>query len=236
MIIQDDDWRTVLERISYLKREMASLEEMITDWPRKEIMSTGTKCQKCLKSRKTQKTSDREFKAALNAVRRLCKTSEEKKYFEEIRILAETRFKMRPLVTAVLRFTCKDPALAFSVKPAAVAELLETSLDSSFSKITRRDLDKAIEELNLQNSDLFEKSAGTQLGSFVKAQYIITGNIQKMSSQIVITARCIEVASGRIVKDSIFSHPATLPSAPRQSILSTDTTVLPLPETLNGTL
>ena len=53
MIIQDDDWRTVLERISYLKREMASLEEMITGWPRKEIMSTGTKCQKCLKSRKT---------------------------------------------------------------------------------------------------------------------------------------------------------------------------------------
>lgn len=156
---------------------------------------------RCLALAQETKTSDREFKAALNAVRRLCKTSEEKKYFEEIRILAETRFKMRPLVTAVLRFTCKDPALAFSVKPAAVAELLETSLDSSFSKITRRDLDKAIEELNLQNSDLFEKSAGTQLGSFVKAQYIITGNIQKMSSQIVITARCIEVASGRIVKD-----------------------------------
>ena len=35
---------------------------------------------------------------------------------------------------------------------------------------------------------------------------------------------------------SMFSQPETLPSAPIQSILSTDTTVLPLPETLNGTL
>ena len=53
MIIQDDDWKTALERISCLKRELASLEEMIRDWPRKEIRSNGTKCQKCLKSRKT---------------------------------------------------------------------------------------------------------------------------------------------------------------------------------------
>ncbi len=159
------------------------------------------RADECLRAAENTKISEQDFQKTLHTVGSLCKTPAERKYFEEFKVLAETKFKMRPLITAVLGFTCEDSALELTMKPQTVAELLETSLDDSFTKVTRRDLDKAIEELNLQNSDLFEKSTSSKLGSFVGARYIITGNIQKIGEGISITARCIEVETGKIVKD-----------------------------------
>lgn len=158
---------------------------------------------RCLKIADDSKMTETDFRNALGSVEALCTTPESKKYFEEFKLLAETKFNMRPLETAMIGITCEDSGLAMSVKPAALADLLETSLDDSFKKITRKDLDKAIEELNLQNSDLFERSNSEKLGSFVGARYIITGNLQKIEDEIVVTARCIEVRTGKIIRDGM---------------------------------
>lgn len=158
---------------------------------------------KCLSLANNVKVSEAEFRQSLKDIEVLCKTKEEKQYFEEFSLLAEKRFNTRPLIAAVTTFTCEDPSLAMVLKPSALAQILETSLDESYIKVTRKDIDKAIEELKLQSSDLFDPSTGVKIGSFVGAQYIISGNIQKVSEKIVITARVIEVKTGKIVKTGI---------------------------------
>ena len=161
------------------------------------------KANQCLNMAQDTKVSENDFKKKLQEVKNLCKTIDDRKFYDEIKTLAELKFDMRPLVTAVTTFTCEDAGLAMMVKPAAITEIFETKLDDTFSKVTRRDIDKAIEELELQNSDLFDQSTSVKLGSFIGAQYIICGNIQKVNEEIVITARVIEVKTGKIIKDGM---------------------------------
>ena len=158
---------------------------------------------RCLSMASDSKIPETQFRTGLKKLEDLCKTTKERQYFEEIKLLAEAKFNKRPLVTAVTNFTCEDTALAMMVKPSAIAEMLEASLDESYTKVSRKDIDKAIEELKFQNSDLFDPKTSAKLGSFVGAQYIICGNIQKIKDRIVITARVIEVKSGIIIKDGL---------------------------------
>lgn len=167
------------------------------------------KANRCLSIAQNPDVTESEMQKSLNELKALCKTKDEQQYYEEIKILSEIKYNTRPLITAVTTFTCEDLALAMAVKPSAIAEILESSLDESFTKVTRKDIDKAIEELNFQNSDLFDKSTSVKLGSFVGAQYIICGNIQKVADEIVITARLIEVKTGMILKNGIIKPKST---------------------------
>ena len=165
--------------------------------------SVQNSAYKCLSMAKNTKVSERDFRKALADLKRMCRTGKQKQYFEEIKEAAEARFNSRPLLAAVVDFSCKDGSLAMSVKPSAISEVLEVSLDESYTKVSRKDIDKAIEELKFPNSDLFDQRASARLGKFIGAQYIICGNIENVSGKVVITAKVIEAQTGKIVKTGL---------------------------------
>lgn len=98
-----------------------------------------------------------------------------------------------------------------------LSEKLITNLHQTgkFHIVERALLEKAIKELKLSLSDLFNPESAQQLGRLVSADRIVTGTITVFSSMIDVNARMIDTQTGGI-------------SATASTVLKKDKEILPL--------
>ena len=81
-----------------------------------------------------------------------------------------------------------------------VAENLSTSMiNASFSLVERGQLDKAIQELKLQETGLIDPTTAQKLGKMAGCDFIVVGSISDQDTFVVINARILETATGKAV-------------------------------------
>ena len=79
-----------------------------------------------------------------------------------------------------------------------VAEDLSTSMiRAGFNLIERAQLDKAFQELRLQDTALIDPATAGRLGQLTGCGIIVVGSISDRGDMIVINARFVETATGR---------------------------------------
>lgn len=112
-----------------------------------------------------------------------------------ISVIAATAYSADKTRVAVLDFAAKgvDDILA----EAVVENLLTSLIDSGcFEVIERKQLEKVMNELNLQNSDDFNDDLREQLGNLYGVELVILGSVTKIGDNITINARGVEVTTG----------------------------------------
>jgi TolB-like protein len=87
-----------------------------------------------------------------------------------------------------------------SILGAHISESLTTYLfQAGYRNIIERSmLDRAMSELKLGQSGLIDKETAKKIGKFVSADYVVTGVMTDLSSQVALNCRMIEVQTGQI--------------------------------------
>ena len=81
-----------------------------------------------------------------------------------------------------------------------VAENLSTSMiNSGFSLVERGQLDKAVQELKLQETALINPTTAQRLGQMTGCNFIVVGSISDQDTFLVINSRILETATGKAV-------------------------------------
>jgi WD40 repeat protein len=83
----------------------------------------------------------------------------------------------------------------------AAANFMESELSSraSLKLIERGRIDDIVRELELQKSALVDKGTAVKAGKLLGASLIVTGNIDRAGTDLVVSARVIEVQTGEIL-------------------------------------
>ena len=71
-----------------------------------------------------------------------------------------------------------------------------------FLVLERKMIDKIIEELKLQVSDLMDVSTSIKIGRLIGAQYIIVGSISSFKNKLILSIRILDVETGKIMSIS----------------------------------
>jgi len=98
--------------------------------------------------------------------------------------------------------TLTDNVKVFSdeIEDRLTANLLNTNI---FKVLERKMIDKIIEEMKLQVSDLMDISKSIEVGKLIGAQYIIVGSISSFQNKLMLSVRILDVETGRILSISI---------------------------------
>ena len=78
--------------------------------------------------------------------------------------------------------------------------LVELQKTGRFSFVDRRNLDKVLEEQEVQMSGMVSASSAVKIGNVLGAKYLITSNIGEISKTSVIYAQITDCESGKILK------------------------------------
>jgi len=108
----------------------------------------------------------------------------------------EVLAKTRPWA-AVADFTL-DRSVKAELTGSAIAVKLEQALGSKYRLVTRSQVNKALRELRFQSSDLADKSKAKQFGKFVGAEYLISGSIIQLGSEITVACQIFNIETGAI--------------------------------------
>lgn len=102
---------------------------------------------------------------------------------------------LRPLAVLYFGYNNVDSAIARSA-----TIMLENRLFNSpyIRLLERNQIDKILSELDLQQSGLTVSKA-IEIGKLIEAELIILGSVDKLESELHITARLVDVSSGQIV-------------------------------------
>lgn len=113
--------------------------------------------------------------------------------------IAESTTSNKKLLVAVLDFG--DTQGSINVLGRFVAEELTTRLflTRKFNVVERSLLNKALQELNFNLTDLVDASRARQLGKIVAAENIVTGSITDLGPSVSVNARVIDVETGQII-------------------------------------
>lgn len=100
---------------------------------------------------------------------------------------------------AVFDFACDDES--FNDKVAIMTDLLSHQLvqDGNVTLVERKNLDYVKQELNFQMEGWTDSATVKEIGKMLNADCIIIGNILTITSPSYITARMIEVETGKIL-------------------------------------
>jgi len=108
----------------------------------------------------------------------------------------ELKAKLADGFMAVMTFSLIDipsPSVAQNV-----AEDLSTKLiNADFQLVERGQLDKALKELNIQDSSLIDQATAQKLGQITGCNFILVGSVSDRGQFIVINARILETATGK---------------------------------------
>ena len=112
-------------------------------------------------------------------------------------------FAAKPSI-AVIRFKTVNINAAYS---EAVSDYLLTYIVQSakYSVYERNHLDRVVSEARLSASDLALRKNAVKIGRLISAKGIITGSVIKLGNIITISARLIEVHSGRVVRSEVIT-------------------------------
>jgi TolB-like protein len=86
--------------------------------------------------------------------------------------------------------------------------LLVLGRSQLFTVVDRRNLDKTLEELELQHSDLTDQATAARLGMLLNAEAIMYGSITEQAEDFLVTVQLVKVETGETVTAS-----AALPKA-----------------------
>lgn len=82
------------------------------------------------------------------------------------------------------------------VEDELTAHFLNSNL---FILLERKMIDKIIEEMKLQVSDLMDISTSVEIGRLIGAQFIIVGSISSYKKNLILSTRILDVETGRIM-------------------------------------
>jgi TolB-like protein len=128
------------------------------------------------------------------------KNSYPKLYKLFILFIVSTGFVHAQVRIAVSDFTNKSNALFLDSWERSVPNLLRSNLSASDQVVVldRNKLDKVLEEQALTMSGLMDSSNVKSIGKLLGAEFILSGTIDQVNDEIVISADLIRVKTGEI--------------------------------------
>ena len=104
---------------------------------------------------------------------------------------------------AILPFSAKS--MSVKDQGSQIADLLLVSLetDGRFSMVSRENLQKILDELQLNASGLVSKESQNRIGQLTGAKILITGSVFKTSSKTYVIAKIIGVETSKVVGCSV---------------------------------
>ncbi|MBN2183956.1 MAG: hypothetical protein JW746_01375 [Candidatus Krumholzibacteriota bacterium] len=82
----------------------------------------------------------------------------------------------------------------------AAAHFLENALaESTLRLIERANISDILAELKLQQSGMVDRESAVEIGKLLGATHIITGNIDRAGTDLIVSARIIDVSTGEIL-------------------------------------
>jgi serine/threonine protein kinase len=102
---------------------------------------------------------------------------------------------------AVLPFSNLNKDPTYSHLEGGIADALEESLGGTgqFRLVERAQLDKTLNELNLNRSEYVDPATAQRVGHLIGAQYLAIGSFQVWQGEVRLNARLIRVETGEIV-------------------------------------
>ena len=116
----------------------------------------------------------------------------------------QTTKNIQLLKAAVVPFTI-DSSVKAKITGTAIAAKLEQTLGCKFKLITRSQMEKAMKELQFQNSDLAESSKAKRFGKFSGADYLISGSVIQIGDRITVACQLFKTQTGEIVQTASIS-------------------------------
>jgi serine/threonine protein kinase len=120
------------------------------------------------------------------------------------------------LLIAALPFTNLAQAVPATSAAQMIADAFRSTIrdslvnalgrDGRFRMVERSKVDKAIEELNLNPSDLTDISKAQRVGKLVGTPYLIGGSFRLFEGRLRVTSRIIRVEPGDILFDQTFTR------------------------------
>jgi TolB-like protein len=101
-----------------------------------------------------------------------------------------------PLTIAVADFTGPDPTTGKFIAESLLSDLSQSKL---LQFVERSALKQALTELKLQDSGLVDPEKAKELGKLVSADSMIVGSYFIQGGQLIINARLVDLATGRIM-------------------------------------
>ncbi len=158
------------------------------------------KLHNCLRNAarlKNRENGVKEAEILVNKAYELCNTDIERAKVSVVeKKVQEALMKMRPWA-AVADFTL-DRSVEAKLTGSAVAVKLEQTLGRKYRLLTRNQVKKALRELQLQSSDLADKSKAKQFGKLVGAEYLISGSVIQLGREITVACQIFNIETGAI--------------------------------------
>ncbi len=129
----------------------------------------------------------------------LCHNDEEYKRVAAVeKVVYKALAQRRPWI-AVVDFTV-DNSVESRISGKAVAIKLEQALAGKFRLLTRSQVNKALQELRFQTSDLVDHKNAKKFGKLVGAELLLTGSLIQLGPEITVAAQCFDVETGIILQ------------------------------------
>lgn len=108
-----------------------------------------------------------------------------------ISVSAQTRI-------AVLPFSPGDNIDKSNVTYLTQEFTLAMLTSDKYIVLERMELDKAMKELQLQNSDDFDETQAAEVGKLAGAEQVFFGNVYSIAGQYTVSVRCVDIRTGAI--------------------------------------
>jgi hypothetical protein len=118
--------------------------------------------------------------------------------------------ELEPLAATIAILPFKAKSMSVKDQGSQIADLLLVSLetDGRFSMVSRENLEKILDELQLNASGLVSKESQNKIGQLSGAKILITGSVFKVSSKTYVIAKIIGVETSKVVGCSVSGQAA----------------------------
>ena len=113
--------------------------------------------------------------------------------------------ELEPLAATIAILPFRAKSMSVKDQGSQIADLLLVSLESDgrFSMVSRENLQKILDELQLNASGLVSKDSQNKIGQLTGAKILITGSVFKTSSKTYVIAKIIGVETSKVVGCSV---------------------------------
>ena len=122
-----------------------------------------------------------------------------KKYFFNIALCVFLVLNLEAQVVAVFDFDCEDPDFADKVGMMTDLLIHELVKTSGITVVERKNIDKVFSEYSFQANPYVDIKSAKKLGKGLGADCIIVGSIAGLGCPLYVTARMIDVETGKIL-------------------------------------
>ncbi|WP_158247314.1 CsgG/HfaB family protein [Geothermobacter hydrogeniphilus] len=94
-----------------------------------------------------------------------------------------------------------EPELGAGVAASLTSAIREAR--PNWSVLERAEVDRVLAEIKLSMTDIVDPDHRVQAGKFLGARYLVFGNVQEVGGKVRLTARLVEVETGRVVAAAV---------------------------------